>query len=186
MFFTVASEVAVINDNLFIISLNDAVFDFGYHVSVRRTCDNVQGIDFHISDFDIILRLTYAFNAHLYTILRTRQTREKAVNPIYSYWQPSVGIGFGAELSHGFHMYAEPFFYRTTYDDKQWVVKNNQFTQIRERDFVQRYSVSLSNNKFDIYGFVPTITLSYTKRDSNIWQREYKKTTLEFTFQQRF
>ena len=132
------------------------------------------------------LRISYAFDAHLYTVLRTGLTREKTVNPIYSYWQPSVGIGFGAELSHGFHIYAEPFFYWTTYDDKQWVVKNNRFTQITERDFAQRYAVSLSNNKFDIWGFVPTVTLSFTKRDSNIWQREYKKTTLEFTFQQRF
>lgn len=55
-----------------------------------------------------------------------------------------------------------------------------------ERDFTHRYAVSVSNNKLDIWGFVPTITVSYTKRESNIWQREFDKTALEFTMQQRF
>ena len=58
--------------------------------------------------------------------------------------------------------------------------------QIKERDFIQRYAISLSNNKFDIWGFVPTLTFSYTKRDSNVKTREYDKMTVEFTMQQRF
>lgn len=131
-------------------------------------------------------RLVYSFNARLYGVLRTGLTREDTVNPIYSYWQPSFAVGLGAELPYGFHIYAEPSFYMSKYDDPQWVVKDGAFTQITERDFVQRYALSVSNNKFDVWGFVPTFTISYTKRDSNIWQREYNKTTLEFTMQQRF
>ena len=46
--------------------------------------------------------------------------------------------------------------------------------------------MSLSNNKVDIWGFVPTLTLSYTNRDSNIKVREYEKWTAEFTMRQRF
>ncbi len=72
------------------------------------------------------------------------------------------------------------------YDGPRWVVKNNQFAEITERDFIQRYAVSLSNSKLDIWGFVPTITISYTKRDSNITAREYDKTSIEFNMQQRF
>ena len=131
-------------------------------------------------------RLVYSFNARLYGVLRAGLTREDTVNPIYSYWQPSFSVGLGAELPYGFHVYAEPSFYMSKYDDPQWVVKDNVFTQITERDFVQRYALSISNNKFDVWGFVPTFTISYTKRDSNIWQREYNKTTVEFTMQQRF
>ena len=132
------------------------------------------------------LRLSYSLNARLYTILRTGLTREVAVNQMYSYWQPNFAIGLGIEMPYGFHIYAEPSFYTSKYDDPQWVVKDGAFAQITERDFVQRYALSISNNKFDIWGFVPTFTVSYTKRDSNIWQREYHKTTLEFTMQQRF
>lgn len=131
-------------------------------------------------------RLTYSFNASVYTVLRTGIVREVAKNPIYSYWSPSLGLGIGAELPWGFHVYAEPSVYWSLYDDPKWVVKDNHFAQITERDFTHRYSVSLSNNKLDIWGFVPTITVSYTKRESNIWQREYDKTALEFSMQQRF
>lgn len=132
------------------------------------------------------LRLSYSFNARLYGIFRTGLTRETTIVPSYSYWQPNFAIGLGVELPYGFHVYAEPSFYVSKYDDPQWVVKDDAFTQVTERDFVHRYSLSISNNKFDVWGFVPTFTISYTKRDSNIWQREYDKTTLEFTMQQRF
>ncbi len=132
------------------------------------------------------LRLAYSFNASLYAVARVGIMREAAVDPTYSYWQPGVGIGLGAELPWGFHIYGEPYLYWTAYDDGRWVVHNGNFSQITERDFVQRYSISISNNKFDIGGFVPTIVLGYTHRDSNIWQREFDKFTAEFTMRQRF
>ncbi len=131
-------------------------------------------------------RLTYSFNASVYMLLRGGITREAAKSDTYSYWQPSAGVGIGAELPWGFHVYAEPSVYWTRYDAARWTVKNNRFTEITEHDFTHRYAVSLSNNKLDIWGFVPTVTVSYTKRESNIWQREYDKTALEFTMQQRF
>ena len=69
---------------------------------------------------------------------------------------------------------------------EKWIVKNSTFTKLTEKDFTQRYSVSLSNNKIDIFGFVPALTFSYTKRDSNVPNREYEKYTTEFTMFQRF
>lgn len=131
-------------------------------------------------------RLTYSFNASLYMIGRVGVNRDVAKNPTYSYWQPSFGIGIGAELPWGFHAYAEPSIYWTWYDDARWTVKDNRFQEITERDFTHRYGLSISNNKLDIWGFVPTITVSYTRRESNIWQRRYDKTALEFSMQQRF
>ena len=71
-------------------------------------------------------------------------------------------------------------------DDDKWFVHNGDFSQITERDFTQRYFVSISNNKFDVWGFVPTIVLGYTHRDSNIWQREFDKFSAEFTMRQKF
>ena len=132
------------------------------------------------------MRFSYSFNARLYSMLRVGLTREVANAPEYSYWQPGFGIGIGAELPWGFHVYGEPYFYWTAYDDDKWVVHNGTFSQITERDFTQRYSISISNNKFDIWGFVPTVVLGYTHRDSNIWQREFDKFSAEFTMRQRF
>ena len=132
------------------------------------------------------MRFSYSFNARLYSMLRIGLTREVANASEYSYWQPGFGIGIGAELPWGFHVYGEPYFYWTAYDDDKWVVHNGAFSQITERDFTQRYSVSISNNKFDVWGFVPTIVLGYTHRDSNIWQREFDKFSAEFTMRQKF
>ena len=132
------------------------------------------------------LRFSYSFNAHIYSMLNFGLSREIANAPEYSYWQPGFGIGLGAELPWGFHIYAEPYFYWTTYDDDKWVVLNGAFSQISEQDFTQRYSISISNNKFDIWGFVPTIIFGYTHRDSNIWQREFNKFSAEFTVRQKF
>lgn len=131
-------------------------------------------------------RLTYSFSASVYMNMRAGITREDTTSPTYAYWQPSLSVGVGAELPWGFHAYFEPSVYWSLYDDARWTVDNNQFKEITERDFTHRYAISLSNNKLDIWGFVPTITFSYTQRDSNIWQREYNKTAIEFTMQQRF
>lgn len=135
-------------------------------------------------------RVSYSLDATKYIILHGGVDRDTAKIDSYADWRYSTGVGFGAVLPWGFHIYLEPSFMWTNYDAPRWTVvsKNNilQWEQITERDFLQRYSVSLSNNKFDIWGFVPTITISYTHRDSNIKNREYDKTTIEFSFQQRF
>ena len=106
--------------------------------------------------------------------------REDAVNPIYSYWQPVSSIGIGAELPWGFHVYFEPAVYWTLYDDERFAVKDNEYVKIVEKDFTHMYSLALSNNKFDLWGFVPTVTFGYTQRNSNIWQREFDKFSVSF------
>ena len=131
-------------------------------------------------------RISYSFDASKYLILRGGVTREYANNDIYKNWRYTLALGFGAELPWGFHVYIEPSLGRTKYDGPRWAVKNGSYRQIVENDWTQRYAISLSNNKFDIWGFVPTLTFSYSRRDSNIWQREYDKTAIEFTFNQRF
>ena len=130
--------------------------------------------------------ISYAFNASTNVILRGGLDYENTVDPVYTNIRPSIGIGIGAELPWGFYFYAEPSIYLTQYKDSRWVVKNNRFTEIKEYNITQRYAISVSNNKFDIWGFVPTLTFSYMKRDSNIWQREFDKWSTEFTMRQRF
>ncbi len=131
-------------------------------------------------------RIVYSFDASKYLILRSGITREYAKNDIYKNWRYTIALGFGAELPFGFHVYLEPSLGWTNYDGPRWAVKDGAYRQITESDFTQRYAISLSNNKFDIWGFVPTLTFSYSRRDSNIWQREYDKISFEFTFNQRF
>ncbi len=136
--------------------------------------------------YSVATRILYSFNARMYSILRGGFARELAASATYSYRQPSLGIGIGAELPWGFGIYAEPSIYWTRYDGARWAVRDGQISEITERDFTHRYALSVSNNKLDVWGFVPTITVSYTRRDSNMWQREFNKTAIEFTMMQRF
>ena len=136
--------------------------------------------------YSVSPQVTYSFDASKYFILFGGVERDTAKDDAYANWRYSTGIGFGAEIPWGFSVYFEPSFSWMNYDGPRWAVKDHKFTQITERDFIQRYAVSLSNNKFDFWGFVPTITFSYTKRDSNIHAREYQKWTTEFTMRQRF
>ena len=131
-------------------------------------------------------RFSYSFDASKYVVLRGAVDRETAKADAYANWRYNVGVGFGAELLWGFSVYLEPSFTWVNYDGERYVPKDGDLKWVVENDFIQRYSVSLSNNKFSILGMVPTLTCSYTKKDSNIHNRQYEKTTLELTFQQRF
>lgn len=130
--------------------------------------------------------VSYFYDASKYIVLFTGVDRDTAKDDIYANWRYNAGIGFGAEIPWGFGIYLEPSFSWVNYDGTRWAVKDYAFSQVTERDFTQRYAVSLSNNKIDVWGFVPTLTVSYTKRDSNIHAREYEKWTVEFTMRQRF
>ena len=136
--------------------------------------------------YGVSTHTSYSFDASKYFIVFGGVDRDTAKKDVYTDWRYSVGIGFGAEIPWGFSVYLEPSFSWVNYDGSRWAVKNYQYTQIKEHNFTQRYAVSLSNNKIDLWGFVPTFTVSYTKRDSNIDSREYEKWTTEFTMRQRF
>jgi tetratricopeptide (TPR) repeat protein len=130
--------------------------------------------------------ITYSFDASKYVVLFGGVDRDTARDDIYANWRYNIALGFGAEIPWGFSIYFEPYFSWVNYDGPRWAVRDNTFVAVTERSFLQRYAVSLSNNKIDIWGFVPTLTLSYTRRDSNIHSREYDKWTAEFTMRQRF
>lgn len=132
------------------------------------------------------LRLSYSFDASKYLLFRESVTREYAKHDIYKNWRYNFALGFGAALPLGFNVYLEPSIGWANYDGARWAVSHNTYTQVTERDFIQHYTLSLSNNKFDIFGFVPYITFGYTRRDSNIKNRSYDKTSVEFFIRQKF
>ena len=131
-------------------------------------------------------RTILSLNAASYFVLRGAAEREKTKNPMYSNRKFLAGIGFGAELPLGFSVYAEPSVQWVTYDRPAWFVRDLNFEQIREKDKTFRYALRLSNKKFSLFGVVPAVTFAYTDKKSNVWQREYKKMTLELTFIQNF
>ena len=136
--------------------------------------------------YTVMPHIMYSLDATKYIVLRGIFERETAEVDAYANRKYGGSIGFGAEIPYGFHIYFEPYYSWVNYDGDRWVVKSNTYKPVKEKDFLQRYSLSLSNNKFEVWGFVPTVTFGYTKKDSNVHAREYEKWTAEFTFQQRF
>lgn len=131
-------------------------------------------------------RLSYMFDASKYLIFRTGYEIENTKERIYSNTRNSYAIGFGIELPYGFTMYVEPSILYTNYDKERWFVKNLKFEEIKEKDITRKYSLSLSNRKLSFWGFSPTITYTYTDKNSNVWQHEYEKSAIEMTLNQRF
>lgn len=130
--------------------------------------------------------VSYSLDSTKYFVLRGDFDKETAKADAYANNRYGFSVGFGSVLPYGFNVYLEPNFSWTRYQGDRVYVKHNVARVGKEKDFFQRYSVSLSNSKFDIWGFVPTVTVSYTNKNSNIPSREYEKWTAEFTFQQRF
>ena len=136
--------------------------------------------------YSVSPHVSYSFDGSKYISIYGGVDRDTAKEDTYANWRYNVGAGFGAEIPWGFSVYLDSYFSWMNYDGERFTVKHYQPAFIAERDFMQRYSISLSNNKIDIWGFVPTVTVSYTKRDSNINSREYEKWSTEFTMRQRF
>jgi tetratricopeptide (TPR) repeat protein len=170
----------------------DANYDFtrklsgGLSLRFMENAYDEYGGDMDGKTYGVNARLSYSIDATKYILFRAGLDREITATPAYANWRPFAAVGFGAELPYGFHIYLEPSVRWAIYDSQRWIVKNGAFAKLAERDFTQRYSVSISNNNLEIWGFVPALTFSYTNRGSNIWQREFDKYAIEFTMQQRF
>ena len=131
-------------------------------------------------------RFSYAFDVSKYIIFKFGLEKENTINKTYANLRRSFALGFGAELPYGFFVYLEPSILFTNYEGEGMVVNDYEFVMMREKDITKKYSVSFSNRKLNVFGFSPTLTYTYTDKDSNIWQKEYSKSTLEFTFNQSF
>lgn len=145
--------------------------------------------DYEMLDGDVKsvrLRLFYALDSSKYLLFRTGYEYEKTKDITYTNSRNNYAVGFGSELPFGFHLYLEPSVLYTHYKGERWAVKDLKFQKIKERDVLQRYSVSLSNRNIAVWDLVPTVTYSYTDKSSNIWQREYQKSLIELTIQKRF
>lgn len=131
-------------------------------------------------------RLFYALNNSKYLLFKAGYEYENTKDKVYANYRNNYALGFGSELFYGFHLYLEPSIQYINYKGTRWTVKDYSFKQIKERDIITKYSISLSNRNLSLWDFVPTLTYSYIDKSSNIWQREYQKSMIELSIQKRF
>lgn len=132
------------------------------------------------------VKTVIGLNSASYLVLRAAVEREKTKNRMYANRKWTAGIGIGAELPLGFSVYAEPRVQWVRYDRPAWFIRRLGLEQIREKDRITRWTFSFSNKNLSFSGIVPEMTVSYTDKRSNVWQKEYRKLTLELNFIQNF
>jgi hypothetical protein len=100
-------------------------------------------------------------------------------------WRYSLGAYHA--FSYGFSLFAEGSLTDTKYGDSQWyVTKDNRIDEAVRKDKTWRLLASLSSNLLERYNLTPILQYAYTKRNSNIWSREYKQHRLNLLCNYRF
>ena len=128
----------------------------------------------------------YAFDTSTYMVLRGGYLEEHTNNEIYNNNRSFYAIGLGQELPYGFSVYLEPSVQFGRYQNDRWYVKDLTFQKIKEKYVLRKYSISISNRKISLFGFMPIFTYAYTNKNSNVWQHEYEKSNFELMLQQKF
>jgi hypothetical protein len=76
---------------------------------------------------------------------------------------------------------------QTEYGGPQWyVTRDNRIEVTTRKDTIWQGMGTLSSNLFEQHGLTPLLQYSYTKRDSNIWTREYDRHRMNFMLNYRF
>lgn len=94
-------------------------------------------------------------------------------------WTGSLGAY--RALPRGLSLFVEASFTRTKYQAPQlYVGQDNKIGRAVFRDGILGLYASLSSNRFERYNLTPVLRYSHIRRDSNIWNREYRRNRLDF------
>lgn len=142
------------------------------------------GDSLNSNSYSINYSLNYNINAKRYILFKNGYDFDRPKDTKYSNNRINYAIGFGTLMPYGFSLYIEPSISHTFYNNENYFVKDFAYKKLKEKDLTERYSISISNNKIDFYGFTPNLSFTFTKKHSNIWQKEYKKSSIEFNMKQ--
>jgi hypothetical protein len=111
------------------------------------------------------------------------ETRERA----YASDNWRYTLGAYRILPYSFALFLEGSLTRSGYKASQWyVTKDNRIDETTRRDTIWGFTSSLSSSAFAAWGLTPVLQYSYTRRDSNIWTREFERHRLNLMVNIRF
>ena len=100
-------------------------------------------------------------------------------------WRYSIGAYHA--FAYGISLFAGGSFTQTRYASPQWyVTRDNRIDETTRKDNIWQFFASLSSNTFERYGLTPMLQYVHTKRESNIWTREYTRNQLFFLLNYKF
>ena len=136
--------------------------------------------------YTAIPNFTYAIDSTKYILLRGELERETAKYDPYSNYKYGFAFGFGVEMPNGILVYLEPYFSWINYDGAVDFIKNSVPMHIKERYFLQKYTLSVSDVKVEYMGFIPVVNITYTKKDSNIPIPSYDRWSFGLNIKRKF
>ena len=90
-------------------------------------------------------------------------------------------LGAYHNFSYGFSLFVEGSLMETDYKARQsYATRDNKWVSAVRKDDIWQLSSTLSSNVFERYGLTPSLQYTFTRRDSNIWSREYDRHRLNF------
>jgi tetratricopeptide (TPR) repeat protein len=100
-------------------------------------------------------------------------------------WRYALGAYHA--FAYGMSLFVEGSLMRTRYNASQWyVTRDNAITETTRQDTTWQFAASLSSSVFERYDLTPVLQYVYTKRDSNIWTRDYDRHRINFLINYRF
>ena len=88
---------------------------------------------------------------------------------------------------YGISLFVEGSLTRTHYRAAQWyITSDNRIAETVRKDTTFQLASSLFSNIFERYGLIPILQYVYTKRNSNIWSREYERHRVNLLFNYKF
>jgi tetratricopeptide (TPR) repeat protein len=117
--------------------------------------------------------------------LRYMQENTKVRSFSNDNWRYSLGAYH--VFPYGIALFVEGSLTDTKYKASQWyITRDNRIDVTTRKDKTWQLSSSLSSNVFERYNLTPMLQYNYTKRNSNIWTREYERHRVNFMLNYRF
>jgi len=126
------------------------------------------------------LQPRYILNDRTFVQIGLDFLHEKTNETAYSNDNWTYSLGAYRILPYGFSLFLQGSLTESKYKAPQWyVTKDNRIDEAVRRDKTWGLTVMLSSNRFEKYNLTPIVRYSYTKRNSNIWSREYERNRLD-------
>jgi len=109
--------------------------------------------------------------------------REETEERAYANDNWRYALGVYQALPYGVSLFVEGSLMDTRYQDSQWyVTREGTISETIREDKTWQVFSSLSSNVLERYNLTPVLQYTYTKRDSNIWTREYERHRVNLLF----
>lgn len=168
------------------LKLNTA-FDFGKSYVWLNNNYGITGYeDYNVSVKTYTLNSGYSYNftSSLYASIRYgySNTHTEYAPSNRNTYGVSVGYLFASRFNVDLS-YTKSFI---NYKKERTYIKDLDIIELKEKDIINNYSISLSDRNIDIFGFTPIITYTRQEKNSNVPEKNLNKNLYDITLTRRF